>query len=94
VWDVTGRDPEEFETIVRRYAAATPDTRPSPGGLARTLLNLAAALRTPALDRAAFAERHDLPRTHHTRFSGDSPDWRATHAPGAGAAGTLVRAAS
>ena len=79
VLEVGGREPEDFETIARRYAATTPNTKRSTSGLSRAMLTLGKALLTPGLDLERYARQHDFPQIYHARFAGDSPEWRETH---------------
>ncbi len=79
VLEVGGREPEDFETIARRYLAATSNTRRSLGRLSQTMLELTKAMLTPGLDLEAYAHRNDFPRILNARFTGDSPEWRETH---------------
>lgn len=76
VLEVTGRQPEDFETIARRYAAL-PMAR-------QTLANRAAALgkfMTVPFQRGLNAARYEkdmgFPMPHAPRFAMDNPDWRA-----------------
>ncbi len=78
VYDVTGRQPEDFETIARRYAAL-PKARISLKNKLRALANFMRIGFTPAydLDRYEQEQRHPLP----TRpiLAVDSEVWSNEH---------------
>ncbi len=78
---VGGRPPEDFETIVRRYVAAAPSGRRSPGGLVRMLGTFARVLATRAPDVDAVARTCGVGNRDHAVLAVDSAEWRATHGP-------------
>ena len=79
VLKITGKEPEDFETIAQRYAASMPDARRS----FRTQLRLMAMLpiwllrpgprTTPYLALGEFSDRK------HVALSADSSEWRHSH---------------
>jgi uncharacterized protein YbjT (DUF2867 family) len=79
VRELTGRDPEDFETICRRYVAERPEVVPSlsnkMGALSR--LMRAALMRTPDMD--AFQREQHHPPLFDPAFAQDAPEWRETH---------------
>lgn len=78
VLDVTGRAPEDFETIARRYAAA-PRLRST---LGNRLPEIVQAMRAP-LGRGFDLERYDRelrrPFPSEPKFAPDSKVWRREH---------------
>jgi NAD(P)H dehydrogenase (quinone) len=78
VLEVTGQEPEDFETIARRYVAG-PMMQRSAGALAQTLRYLVKVMVSPALDVDKFNRAHDLPAIGHARLAVDAPDWCQTH---------------
>ncbi len=78
VLDVTGRQPEDFETIARRYAAA-PHLRPTLGNRLRQIMQ---SIRAP-LSRGFDLERYDRelrrPFPSEPEFAPDSRVWRREH---------------
>jgi hypothetical protein len=79
VRDLTGREPEDFETICRRYVAERPEAVPSLGGKVGALSRLirAALMRTPDMEAFERAQHH--PPLLDPVFAQDAPEWRATH---------------
>ncbi len=90
VLDVTGRPPEDFETIARRYAELPRNRRT----LANWLRTLAESMVAP-LSRSFNFDRYDRelrrPLPSEPRFAPDSKQWRSEHAI-AGATEPAVRA--
>ena len=76
---VGGQPPEDFETIVRRYATASPYVRRTPLSLARALMGLTRAMLTPAINLDAFARTHALPRLPGATLAVRSEAWLGTH---------------
>jgi hypothetical protein len=79
VHELTGREPEDFETICRRYVAERPKAVPSFGGKVGALSRLirAALMRTPDMEAFERAQHH--PPLLDPVFAQDAPEWRATH---------------
>jgi NAD(P)H dehydrogenase (quinone) len=79
VEEVTGRAPEDFETIARRYVAASPFVIRGPVGVIREVAGLAAVLlaRTPNLNK--IEARLGVPRISNFALAADSPAWQTTH---------------
>jgi NAD(P)H dehydrogenase (quinone) len=80
VREVGGRDPEDFETIVRRYVAQSPLSRRSMAAMARAAWNMARAVATPVPDLDALAHKLNTPRIQHGSLAADSAGWRNSHA--------------
>jgi len=81
VLDIGGAAPEEFESIVRRYAVASPAARPGIGAKGVALGNLMRALLAKAPDTKAIAVRLALPEISHAALAADSPSWLDSHRP-------------
>lgn len=79
VREVGGREPEDFETIVRRYVSERPEARRSLLNLLRAVTNFARIPLTPALDFNRWQRIQDQPAPKATRLAADSPVWLATH---------------
>ena len=79
VREVGGRAPEDVDTIARRYVADEANVMRGARGALRTAGLVARALRTRRLDPAAYHRRLGVPPPPHTRFAGESAEWRAGH---------------
>jgi NAD(P)H dehydrogenase (quinone) len=79
VLEVSGREPEPFETTARRYLAANRNAARTLGAFGRTMLAVLKTMFTPALDREVYQRRNGFPVIRSPRFTGDSPEWRVTH---------------
>ncbi len=79
VLELTGRPPENFETIVRRYTAHSPYAERTLGPRLRATLRLTRAMlsRAPDLDVIARTSDYAIP---NTALAADSPSWLASHA--------------
>jgi uncharacterized protein YbjT (DUF2867 family) len=78
VLDVTGRSPEDFETIARRYAALAPNQR-TLGNWLRQFAEFMVAPLSPGfnLNRYDFELRRPFPS--QPQFAPDSKIWRREH---------------
>ena len=76
---LTGRDPEPFQVIVRRYADADPRTRPGLSNLAHALGVLTRAMTTPAPRLRRLIKVSELPADDRFTLAATSPEWAATH---------------
>jgi len=81
VRSIGGREPEDFETTVRRYAASAGDMRRGLGPAIKALLALAKAMLTPAPDLEAFDRTHDFPRLLNATLAVESAEWAGSHTP-------------
>ncbi len=79
VLEIAGREPEDFETIARRYMVSAPNGKRSLGGLSRTMLTLIKSLATPGINPDSYAKHHEIPQLANVQFAKDSPDWQETH---------------
>ncbi len=80
VFEVTGRPPEDFETIARRYAAL-PEAKRTFGNGLRAFADFMRIGMTPAynLDRFEREQFHPVPPT--PRFAIDDERWQVDHGP-------------
>jgi NAD(P)H dehydrogenase (quinone) len=79
VLEVAGSPPEDFESIVRRYVAASPFVERRFGATLRAGVHLVKALLTRAPRLEAIADRLELPRISHAMLAADSAAWRRVH---------------
>ena len=80
VLEVSGSPPEDFESIVRRYVAASPFAERRLGATLRAGYHLMKALVTPAPRLEEIAARLELPRISHAMLATESASWRRLHA--------------
>ena len=80
VLQVGGSEPEDFETITRRYVAGNPMSRPSVANKLRAVAGFMKILLTPAPDLSAYDKALHLPILRSPQYSVDHPSWRETHA--------------
>jgi NAD(P)H dehydrogenase (quinone) len=80
VEELTGSAPEDFETIARRYVAASPFAIRGLGGVMREAAGLAAALLARTPDVSKMETRLGVPRISNFALAADSPAWQRTHA--------------
>lgn len=89
---LTGREPEDFESIVRDYvhrgAVSTglvpsivqlPSTRRTAGNLARALLNFSRLLLTRAPDVDGYVRDQQFPRVREARLALQDQTWVSSH---------------
>lgn len=79
VREVGGREPEDFETITRRYVAQRPEARRNIVNWLRAMATFARIPLTPALNFARLQRIQEQPEPKQRRFATDSPNWLATH---------------
>ena len=79
VQELTGRAPEDFETICRRYVAERPDAVPSFGRKLGALSRLfrATLMRTP--DMEGFEKEQNHPPLSKAVFAKDAEEWQRGH---------------
>lgn len=80
VLQVTGCEPEDFETIARRYAAM-PQARRSLGNTLKTFGTFMKIGMTPAYNLDAYESDQQHPRTARPELAVDSSWWRERHEP-------------
>ena len=78
---IGGRQPEPFESIVRRYIAAEPSLSPSLSRRMKAMLGFLKILITPALDLSKVKSDRDYVQIKKPRFSQDNQEWLTTHEP-------------
>jgi uncharacterized protein YbjT (DUF2867 family) len=76
---IGGRVPEDFETIVRRYVAVSPNISRGPLSIARAMMTMTRAMLTPAIDLERYARVHELPRLGGHALAAQSPRWVGSH---------------
>ena len=80
VQTLTGRPPEDMETIARRYLATTPGTTRGPAGMARAMTVLTKTMLQPAPSQKRYLAAHQDGLAYGT-LAADSAQWHATHDP-------------
>ncbi|HEY9802388.1 MAG TPA: NmrA family NAD(P)-binding protein [Leptolyngbyaceae cyanobacterium] len=78
VYDVTGRQPEDFETIARRYAAL-PKARNTLENKLHALVDFIRIGLTPAYDLKRFERQQQHPMLAHAILAADSEVWGYEH---------------
>ena len=80
VKDITGREPEDFETMARREFAKRPEAKRTLMNKLRAIRNFARILLTPTPNMIAYEKRFDIPRfMNGMEFVGHNEDWQKTH---------------
>jgi hypothetical protein len=78
---VTGREPESFEVIARRYAAL-PHMQRTFSNVARALATFMTVPLRPGLDPERYAKRLSLPAAPTPLFALESERWKREHTRG------------
>ncbi|MBE9553952.1 MAG: NmrA family NAD(P)-binding protein [Proteobacteria bacterium] len=84
VRELAGREPEDFETIVRRVVATRPEAVQTLGNKLKAFRNFMKILATPKIDPEAIERRRDHVLLESPTFVRDSQAWREKHDPDAG----------
>lgn len=84
VSDLTGREPEDFETITRRIVAARPEAIQTVGNKLKAIGNFMKILVTAKVDADAIERRRDHVLLKSPTFVRDSQTWRENHDPDTG----------
>ena len=79
VRDVTGRDPEDFETIARRVVASRPEAVRSFGNKVKAVRNFIRILFAAKPDIAAIERHGDHVLLTSPAFARDNAGWRGSH---------------
>jgi hypothetical protein len=79
VLDVGQSEPEEFETIARRYVAASAFTHRSAKTTGLAIVNLVKVLLSSTPDPRGIARRLQLPAIDRSILAADSVDWLRVH---------------
>lgn len=81
VLEVGGREPEDFETIVRRYVANSPGAVRTVGNRIKAIRFFIKMLMTPAPDMDSYERRRDHALLREPEFTTASEEWLAEHVP-------------
>jgi uncharacterized protein YbjT (DUF2867 family) len=84
VRDLTGREPEDFETITRRIVATRQEAVHNVGNKLKAIRNFMKILVTAKIDADAIERRRDHVILKSPTFVRDSQTWREKHDPDAG----------
>ncbi len=84
VKDLTGREPEDFETLTRRVVAAHPEAIQTVGNRLKAIVNLMKIMLSAKVDADAIERRRDHVLLTAPNFVQDSQVWRDAHDPEAG----------
>jgi len=79
VRSITGREPEDFETIARRYAANMPDAKRNLGTQLKLMAQMPLWMLRPSPKTDRYLSKSDFSDQHHISLSANSPEWRAAH---------------
>ena len=82
VLEVSGQQPENFETIVRRYVGRSPLVKKGAGAKLRAMGGLLKIMLTPSLTIGRYARSHDIPELTDASLAIDSGKWLPTHTSG------------
>jgi len=82
VRELTGREPEDFETICRRYVAERPEAIQSLSRKMGALSRLLRAGLMPTPDMEAFQRDQNHPPLFNATFAADANEWQRTHQKG------------
>jgi len=78
---ITGREPEDFETIARRAAASRPEARRTIDTQLRLMVQSTRWVLRPSPQTAPYLALADFPAVDRISLSADSADWQHSHAP-------------
>lgn len=84
VREVTGQEPEDFETITRRIVATRPEAVQTVGNKLKATWNFMKIMVTAKVDADAIVRRRDHVLLKSPTFVRDSQVWREKHDPDAG----------
>ncbi len=76
---VGGREPEDFETIARRYIAERPEAVQSFDNKLKAIRFFAKMLVTPTPNMEKYEQQQNHPLIKDPIYSSDSEEWRAAH---------------
>jgi uncharacterized protein YbjT (DUF2867 family) len=79
IFEVSGQHPENFETIVRRYASDSPLVERGAAAKLRAMGGLMKIMFTPSLESERYAQQHDIPKLTGASLAIDSGKWLSTH---------------
>ena len=81
VHTITGREPEDFATIARHYAATMPDATRRVRTQMRLLAMLPLWMLRPQRQTAPYLALDDFSDRQHVRLSADAAEWQRDHTP-------------
>jgi NAD(P)H dehydrogenase (quinone) len=76
---ITGREPEDFETIVRRYVSNAPEAQRRFATQFKLMLLMIASMLRPAPRTAPFLALGEFSERKHAVLSADSSEWFQSH---------------
>ncbi len=80
VMDITGRDPEDFETIARRVLADMPESKQSFGNKIKAIKNLMKTMFTKEPDMEAYERKQYFPQfMHGLKYAQENAEWVKIH---------------
>jgi NAD(P)H dehydrogenase (quinone) len=80
VKDITGKEPEDFETMARREFSKNPEAKMTLTNKLRAIYNFSKMLITPAPDMIAYEKSVDIPRFMNDMvFVEGNSHWQKTH---------------
>ncbi len=79
--EVGGREPEDFETIVRRYVANSPGAVQTVGNRLKAIRFFIKMLLTPAPDMDSYERGLGHVLLRESEFTTGSEEWLAGHTP-------------
>ena len=79
VRELTGNEPEDFETIVRRYLAERPEGKQSLANKVKAIKFFIKMLLTPTPDMDKYERQQGHPVISDPLYSANSDDWLSTH---------------
>ena len=79
VKEIVGRDPEDFETIARRYIANSSVAKPSVVNKLRAVKNLTKVMLTRVADLETYQRVQGHPSLENPEFCYENKEWRAEH---------------
>ncbi len=78
VFELTGRQPENFETIARRYAAKA-DVQPTAGNTLRAVAAFLSVPFRPGFHPARYRRMQKFPMPSSPRFDMENEQWKSEH---------------
>jgi uncharacterized protein YbjT (DUF2867 family) len=79
VRDITGREAEDIETVLRRYVATVPEVKPSLATQLKLVQAMLISLLRPAPKLLSYLRLNEFSDSKHAVLSADSPEWRQSH---------------
>ena len=76
---ITGREPEEYEAIIRRYAANTPQAKRSFATQVQLMVRMVLWMFRPGPKTISYLALNEFSDRKHVALSADSSEWRQSH---------------